>query len=95
MDDDGVQFALSVVGGACERRSRQRGEAGLDADGVLVDVEEAVGRLQVDGRLRAVTTAMSVLPPETMERKRSFSMAWRTTAATSAAVLCRSPAYWS
>ena len=54
MDDDGVQFALSVVGGACERRSRQRGEAGLDADGVLVDVEEAVGRLQVDGRLRAV-----------------------------------------
>ena len=54
VEDDGVQLARSVAGGACERGARQRGEAGLDADGMLVDVEEPVGRLQVDGRLRAV-----------------------------------------
>ena len=48
MDDDGVQVALAVVGGAGERRSREIGEAGLDAARVFVDVEEPVGALERD-----------------------------------------------
>ena len=54
VDDDGVQLAAVLVGGARERRAGEQGDAGLHAYGVLVDVEEPVGGLKVDVGLRAV-----------------------------------------